>query len=161
MRRTKPAENIRSFVDLSHIDRLSRGPEPQPPELPFPEPDAADLIDGPRIALRYGSAATQICISTRMWRRTDGLPETRWHFQNRWRSIRDYSEEACVVGKLVVVNNAWNPPYQGVAGETDDGHLSIDGHETFLTAAHVTVIETVEHLNLFEQALKEAGYDVP
>lgn len=151
--RTKPAENIRSFVDLSHIDRMSAPPQPKQTDLPFPEAPADDVIEGPRIPARYGSYATEIWVSKRLWRRTDGLPEARFHYQNRWHSITDYTDEDCVVGKRVSVNNAWIAPYIGLAGLTEDGHLSIDGHETLLTARHVTVLEDDVHLNPFERAI--------
>ena len=87
-------ENIRSTLDLRHLDRMSREPESPPAELPLlPEIDPADLKEGPRIPLRYGSAPTEIWISRHLWRRTDGLPEHVWHYQNRWRPLSELAGE--------------------------------------------------------------------
>jgi hypothetical protein len=141
----------------AYIQRLIDGPAPLPQELPFPDAPRDDVIPGPRISARYGSYATEIWVSKRMWRRTDGLPEHRFHYQNRWRRMDDYTDIDNVIGKLVSVRNAWNPPYRGVAGETDEGYVSIDGRDTFLTAAHLDVLPSDTHLSRFEQAIAEAG----
>jgi len=133
------------------LQRMVAGPEPVQPELPLPpQHDPANIIPGPRIRLRYGSAATEICTRCRVWRDTRVPSE-------RWRSVSDYRHIDNVIGKLVEVKNAFNPPYRGVAGESDDdgGGLTIDGKETFLSLSHVTVVSSDEHLNAFEQALKE------
>lgn len=154
--RTKPAENIRSFIDLSHIDRMTAPPAPVQPDLAFPDVDPADIIVGPRISLRYGSAATEISVSQRMWRRTDR--GDRFTYQGRWRSISDYTEMDCVDGKLVQVKGE---DVIGVAVVDDEGFISVakphtDIVWTFLTVEHVEVVEDGIHLNQFEQALLDS-----
>jgi hypothetical protein len=151
--RTKPAENIRSFIDLSHIDRMTAPPAPVQPDLAFPDAPAEDVIPGPRIPLRYGSAATEIWVSKRMWRRTDR--GDRFSYQGRWRSIDDYSETDCIDGKLVRVNGK---SVIGVAVVDDEGFISVDkpGTDivwTWLSPADLTVLQDHKHLNMFEQAL--------
>jgi hypothetical protein len=154
MTTTKPAENIRSFIDLSHIDRMTAPPPPAQPDLAFPdicEPD--DIIPGPRIPLRYGSAATEISISRRMWRRTDR--GDRFTYQGRWRSIEDWSDMDCIDGKLVRLNGK---SVIGVAVVDDEGFISVDQPNSdlvwsWLSPADLTVLQDHKHLNIFERAL--------
>lgn len=157
---SKPAENIRSFVNLSHIDRMTAPPPPAQPDLPFPQPAADDVIPGPRISLRYGSAATEICISKQEWRRTDGLPEHRFHYQNRWRSIHDWTDEDCLVGKRAKLKKG---PHKGLTGviswdPDDEGFLAITNEvngrlHVWCGPKDFMVLPDAVNLNPFEQAI--------
>jgi hypothetical protein len=148
----KSPENIRSTMDLRHIDRMSAPPEPVQADLPFP--DLVDLIEGPRIPLRYGSAATEISVSKRMWRRKgEGL----FSFHGRWRSINDYREADCIAGKWV---RSKEYGVEGVASLDDEGFITITVAVAGGAAMYpwgspdnVEVIETAEHLNAFEIAI--------
>lgn len=152
----KSPENIRSTLDLSHIDRMTAPAAPVQPDLPFP--DLVDLIDGPRIALRYGSAATEISISKRMWRRKgEGL----FSFHGRWRSINDYREADCISGKWV---RSKEYDVEGVASLDSDGFITVTvpcagGIATYPWGSPdtVEVIETAEHLNAFEIAILQTA----
>ncbi|AXQ68831.1 hypothetical protein HOU00_gp294 [Caulobacter phage CcrPW] len=117
-------------------------------ELPFPDHDPADIIEGPRIALRYGSAATQICVSARMWRRTD--VGDRFTYRGRWRSVDDYTDEDCVAGKWVRVK--WRDGYrEGLATMDEEGFILVNGIPYH--AKNVEVIPDPAYLNMFERAI--------
>lgn len=155
MTRTKPAEDINSFVDLSHIRRMSAPPPPAQPDLPFPQRDRAQIIEGPRVRLRYGSAATEVDMAALEWRRTDGLPEHEYHFQNRWRSIHNWRDTDCIVGKRVQLLGT---DYIGIAEEDDEGFLQFadedDGtFHTCLQAEDLTILQDDVNLNPFEAAI--------
>lgn len=138
---------VREPITHTHLDRLSRPREPAPPELPFP--DISDGIPGPRISARYGSWPTEVSPSTRKWRRTDGLPEARWTYQNRWRAIDDWTCIDCLIGKFVEAKSG----ERGECGKDDEGFITIDGDETFLSPQDVRVIDSPTHLNRFETAI--------
>lgn len=148
---------IESFVNLSHINRLINPDTTAQPGLPFPQPDPADLIEGPRIRLRYGSAATQIWVSQRKWRRTDGLPEHEHHYQNRWREIEDWRDSDNLIGKRVWVMR--HADLYGVVEEDEDGHLLVtdedDGVTVWVQPEDVSVQQDDVHLNPFEKTIKE------
>lgn len=121
------------------------------PDLPFPRP--TNLIEGPRIPLRYGSAATEISIDTLEWRRTDC--GDRFTYQGRWRSIHDYRESDCCVGKLVRLKRSG---HIGVCYEDDEGFLSIasrSGVQTGFTyrVEDIDVLDDPAYLNMFERAI--------
>lgn len=128
------------------------------PDLPFPKPDPADLIDGPRVPLRYGSAATQIWVSKRQWRRSDGLPGHEYHYQNRWRTFDDYTDTDNVEGKRARVKGTEDV---GIVVVDDEGFLSLEDengvvvHWCLLQVEDVEVIPDETRLNKFERALKE------
>lgn len=134
---------------------LDRMINPEPPtvqeDLPFPRP--TNLIEGPRIPLRYGSAATEISIDTLEWRRTDR--GDRFTYQGRWRSVHDYREADCCVGKLVRVKRSG---HIGVCYEDEEGFLSIasrDGVKTGYTyrVQDIDVLDDPAYLNMFERAI--------
>lgn len=118
------------------------------PSLPFPDFDPADIIEGPRIPLRYGSAATEICVGARMWRRTDC--GDRFTYQGRWRSIADYTDEDCVAGKWVRVK--WRDGFrEGLASMDEEGFILVGGIPYH--AKEVEVMPDPTCLNMFERAI--------
>lgn len=123
------------------------------PDLPFPQPAPVDIIDGPRISLRYGSAPTEIWVSGRKWRRTDRGDV--FSYQGRWRAIDDYRETDNLVGKLGEANYAGRV-LRGVLAEDEDGFLGFvvpEGVAGWLRPENITVIDDPQHLNKFERAI--------
>lgn len=84
-------ENIRSKLDLSHLDRMSRPPEEPHPELPlWPEIEPSELVEGPRMPLRYGSAPITIWWKQGKWKRADiHYPS----FGSKWRPLSEMEIE--------------------------------------------------------------------
>ncbi len=153
-----------TFIKPARSMFLNRMTEPQPVQgelaLP-PEVEPDDLIQGPRISLRYGTAPTEIWVSARKWR-------TMHHVPGRWKSITDYRDDDCLIGKLVKVNPGTPDELVGVVWECDDfegtafevrGIVTRTGWKgnVYPTWRNLEVIEDGIHLNAFEQALKDAG----
>lgn len=124
------------------------------PDLPFPPRcDPAYNIPGPRYPLLYGSAATEINLDQMMWRRTDGLPEAEYHYQNRWRPIVDETDEFCLCGKRVLFHGKI-----GTTFEDDDRTLSVllDGDKHpwgDVRARDLTVVYDPAYPNAFEAVI--------
>jgi hypothetical protein len=151
--------SIAASTDLRHLRRLSSPSEPAPAELPFPDAPSSELVEGPRIPLRHGSAPTEVWITRKLWRRTDGLPEDRWHYQNRWRNVEDWTDPDCLSGKWARIINPFGYGAEGVLSLVDEQSDELllttsDGNEhPFLHPAHVEVLQDSVHLNAFEQAI--------
>jgi hypothetical protein len=147
---------IESVVDLGHIRRMTDPDTTTQPDLAFGvEAPDGDKIEGPRISLRYGSAATEIWVSKRLWRRTDrGDP---FSYLGRWRSIDDFREAENCVGKLALVRGS---DAIGVVTEDEDGFLEVDDVEEpkcgggMMQPGELRIIPHPDHLNRFEQAIK-------
>lgn len=117
-------------------------------DLPLlPEPQRDDVVPGPRVPARYGSYATALRRSTREWRILGYGDPLTW--PGRWRSVDDYSEIDCLIGKwgrtaslegLIFVD-----PVEG-------GVLEIDGWP--IRPDTVTVVEDGVHFNAFQRALR-------
>lgn len=147
---------IESFVDLAHIRRVTDPDPTTQPDLAFGmEAPDGDRIEGPRISLRYGSAATEIWVSKRQWRRTDRGDPLSYH--GRWRSIDDWRDAENCIGKLALVKGTDNI---GVVSEDEDGFLEVDDLDDpkcggMANPDELRVIPHPDYLNRFERAIKD------
>lgn len=119
------------------------------PELPLLAPhERDDVVPGPRVPARYGFYATSIRRSTREWRILEHGDPLSW--AGRWRSIDDYTDADCMVGKWGRTDFG-----EGVIRYWDedlDYVLSIDG--TPFLEKEVTVVEDDVHLNAFQRTMR-------
>lgn len=148
---------LESFVDLAHIRRMTHPDTTVQPDLAFGgEAPDGDRIDGPRISLRYGSAATEIWVSKRQWRRIDR--GDHFSYQGRWRSIDDWTESDNCLGKLALIKGTDNI---GIVTEDEDGFLMVDDLDDpkcggmASDPSELRVIPHPDYLNRFEQAIKD------
>ena len=117
-------------------------------DLPLlPDHQRDDVVPGPRVPARYGSYATSLRRSTREWRILEQGDPLTW--SGRWRSVDDYTEVDCLVGKWGGVGR-----FEGVIKHSrDEGHaLEIDGYPVL--PHEIDVTEDGVHLNAFQRALR-------
>lgn len=146
--------DIRPVV-LSDLIQELRPVEAVPVPKPKPEYSApGNVIPGPRVRLRYGTAATAIRLSSRQWRLVEHGTDVKWI------SIDDFSHAENIIGKRVTctlgkrtmecvvgppeeLDEAFTVVYQG---------LTLFG---FHNPAEVKVIDDPTHLNKFEAVLAD------
>lgn len=121
---------------------------PSEPEPPLLEPHTRDdVVPGPRVPARYGSYATSIRRSTRQWRVLERGDPLSWG--GRWRSVDDYSDVDCLVGKWA---RAGALEGRIVRSEDELFELEINGYP--VRPEDVTVVEDDRHFNAFQRTLR-------
>jgi hypothetical protein len=139
-------EPIAAAPGPTFLERMCNPPPQRVVVEALPDPN---IIPGPRIPLRHGSAATQIDVAGRRWRRE--------YHDTQWYAVDDYSLSNCVVDKLVRVIG--HDLLTGIAVMDDEGFFGINRDGVFIDSwwlpQHFEVLASSDHLNPFEQAIAD------
>lgn len=113
--------------------------------------DAVRFIPGPRVPLRYGSAATVIDVPGRRWRMVERTDE--------WKAIDDYTHPDNVIGKWVRVKRLGAQGLAVAPDELDEVLVvkSFGNHISVFDLDAVEVIDGPTALNGFERVIAGAS----
>lgn len=137
-------------------DIRPRKPEKATRRAPVPAVvEPGDVIPGPRVPLRYGSAATAIRLSTRQWRMVEHGDD------NAWVGIDDYTVAENIIGKSVRFT-VGGRTFDGVATppqELDEALMvSVKGCQNafgFYDVTQVSVLPVPDLPNMFEAVIAD------